>query len=142
MTIIPTAITPPSTVGLEPYLDMLFSSILCALSLEGSSISVPVWEKLQEENLWENTFLDSLSCQPFSQPSTIGLGYNLDMLFCKMLSRFWMVKIRTNHSKQKLCFLHSKSISFRSVRLNLCFWKVSPLDGVDIWICDTYNNDL
>jgi hypothetical protein len=42
MTVIPTAITPPSTVGFEPYLDMLFSSILCAFSLEGSCISVIV----------------------------------------------------------------------------------------------------
>jgi hypothetical protein len=56
----PTAITPPSTVGLEQYLDILFSSMSCTVLLEGSSISVPVWEILQEEKFWENKLLDSL----------------------------------------------------------------------------------
>jgi len=38
----PRAITPPSTVGSERYLDMLFSSMSCTFSPEGFSISVPV----------------------------------------------------------------------------------------------------
>jgi len=38
----PIAITPPSTVGSERYLDMLFSSMSCTLLPEGFSISVPV----------------------------------------------------------------------------------------------------
>jgi hypothetical protein len=37
----------------------------------------------------------------------------LDMLFVLMLSRFGTVEIRNNHSEQKLCFLHSRSTSFR-----------------------------
>ena len=109
----PTAITLPSIVGSKQYLDMFFSSMSCTFSLEGSSISVSVWEILREENFWKNTLLNSLSRQLFSPPSTVGSGCNLDMLFVLMLSRFGTVEIRNNHSEQKLCFLHSRSTSFR-----------------------------
>jgi hypothetical protein len=140
---IPTAITPPSTIGLERYLDMLFSSISCTLSSEGSSISIPVWEISQEVKFLKNTLLDSLNHQPFSPPSTIGSDYNLDMLFVWMLYRFWMVEIITIYSKKKLCFLHSKSTSFRSVWLNLCVWKfhhwMELIFGYVILIVMNYN---
>jgi len=112
-----------STVGSEQYLNMLFSSMSCTLSPEGLSISVPVWEISQEETFCENTLLDILSRQPFSPPFTVGSGYNLDIVFILILSRFRMVEIKTNHSEQKLYFLHNKSTSFSSVQLNLCFWK-------------------
>jgi hypothetical protein len=90
--------------------------------------------------LGKYTFGQSLS-PTVSPSSTVGLGYKLDILFVLMLSRFGMVEIRKNHSKQKLCFLHSRSASFRSVRLNLIFWKFL-MDEVDICICYTYNNLL
>ena len=83
----PTAITSPSTVGSEWYLDMLFSSMSCTFSPEGSFISIPVWEISREKNFCENTLLNSLSSQPFCSSSTSGLGYSLDMLFVLMLSR-------------------------------------------------------
>jgi len=118
----PTVITPPSTVGFKWYLDVLFSSMSCIFSLERSSISVLVWEISQEEKFWENILLDSLSRQQFFPPSTIGSGYNVDMLFILMLSRFGTVEIRTKHFEHKLCFLHSRFASFRSVWLNLNFW--------------------
>jgi len=38
----PTAITLPSIVGSEQYLDMFFSSMSCTFSLEESSISIYV----------------------------------------------------------------------------------------------------
>jgi len=38
----PIAITPPSTVGSKWYLNMLFSSMSCTFSPDGSSISVSI----------------------------------------------------------------------------------------------------
>jgi hypothetical protein len=139
----PIAITPPYIVGSEWYLDMLFSFLSCTLSLEGSSISVSIWEISQEETFWESTLLDSLSRQPFSPSSTIGSGYNWDMLFDLMLSRFWTMEIINKHFKPKLCFFHSKSASFRSVQLNPSFWKfhrwMEFIFGYIILIIITYN---
>ena len=77
----PTTITPPSIIRSERYLVMLFSSMLCTFSPEGFSILVPVWEISREENIWKNTLLDSVLCYLFSPSTTVGLGYNLDMLF-------------------------------------------------------------
>jgi hypothetical protein len=75
-----TVITPSSTVESKRYLDMLFSSMSCTLSPEGSSILVPVWELSQEENFLENTLRDSFRCRQFSPPTivenTLWLGHS------------------------------------------------------------------
>jgi len=134
-------ITPPSTIGSEQYSDTLFSSLLCTFSPEGSSISVPVWVISQEDNFRENTLLDSLRRWLFSPLNTVGSSYNLNILFFLMLSRYWTVEIRNKHLVYKLCFLHSRSTSLRSVRLNPCFWKFHHLMKL-IFGYYTYNDTL
>jgi len=117
MTETPTTITPFFTVGSKWYLDMSFSSMSCTFSLKGSSISVFVWQISWEEHFWEKyTSGQSLLL-------TIGSGYNLGILVIQSLSKFWTVEIKNKNFEQKLCFLHSRSAIFRSVRLNPSFWK-------------------
>jgi len=108
-----TTITPPSSIGLEQYLDRLFFFMSCTFSLEGSSTS-----SLCARYCWRNIsgkihFLDNFHRWPFSPLSTVESGYDLDMFFIQIRSRLLTVDIGNKHSEQKLCFLHSRSTSFK-----------------------------
>jgi len=71
----------------------------------GIFYSSPCLRDITVGNFWENTLLDSLNRQPFSPPSTVGSGYNLDMCssgFCPD-SEWWRSKSTTLNRRYASC---------------------------------------
>jgi hypothetical protein len=104
------------TVGLCWFWDMLLCSMSPTFWPEGLPITDFVWGLSPEEHFWKITLQDSLVRRPLYHIFTVGLIWILDMLFVQMLYNIWTVKIGNKHSYQKLYFLNSLSLNFRSVR--------------------------
>ena len=117
-----------STVGLGFFFDILLCSMSPTFWPEGLSIAGFVWGLSLEEHFWKITLQDNLVCRLLYHLFTVGLLCIVDMLFIQMLYKFEMVKIRNNHSYQKLYFLNSRSPIFKSV------WYCSDIGRFNHWM--------
>jgi len=102
-----TTITPPSIVRSEWYLDMLFSYMSCTLSPEGSYISVSVWQISRDENVWENTLLDSLYRQlfRFRPPLDRAISWIYYLSWCYLDLEWWRSETNTPNRSYASCIV-------------------------------------